>query len=258
MQQPHTTSSVNTGPSSPSEAATPTSVQWLVVPPEQPSQSPIYTYRKRSSVLLSAILMFCGISTMVFSIVYMAISNRYHEYFIYALKDSFWCGILSLTAGILGVVAGSKRTTCMVRVSMVLCILAASYSCPLVIVSVNRAYHLRSSVLPNEYCCYGSDCNKDPDYGDDTTCRKVITLIVMESLLAFVSLIGGFCAIFLSSTACRAACCCRPANYRALPIANELNKTSMSQQQRTQLGENSLQYHAANGLSAEYQTSHPA
>jgi hypothetical protein len=243
---------MNTGPPPSPSGAIPPTIQWVVAPPQQPPQ-PNYTYPHRLSVQLGVTLIICGILSIIFNIVDLAIStngyDEYDDYYYYSslgfVGHGFWSGLMCVVAGILGVVAGRTRTTCMIRASMTLSILAACFALGQLATSLTGAAFLGSFNLEDD-CCTGCHYH-DYYYGrDNGNCRKVQTLIAMESLLALMSLIGGICAIVLSSMGCRAACCCRQtvvySGYPMTCLPGGIQVTNMSQQQGPQTAGYPYQY----------------
>jgi hypothetical protein len=265
MQQQQSTVVTSVNVQGPPVEANPPTIQRVVAPSQPPTQL-ISSYPARKSVRLGIVVIIAGVLSVSCNIVDLVISSLIYDgyYSVGYVGHGIWSGVTCVVAGSFAIVAGRRPTTCMIRASMVLCIVA---SCPCLgqlIASVIGTIRLGIHNVVNRdsgMCCsdscayyhydYHGYYHYD-DYDDDVVqCRKVITLIVMESLLAVLSVVGGVSAIVLSVMACKAACYFRQSTYNpypAQPMTMAQNGTPMtiiSQQQGAQMAGYPFQYPAA-------------
>jgi hypothetical protein len=189
----------------------------MAVPSRQLTTVP--SYQHRQSVYLGVTLVVCGTLSIVFNIVDLCVSfgvtnGRYYNYnSLGFVGHGFWNGSMCIIASGFAIGVGRNRTSCQIRASITLCILAACFSLGQLIAAVIGAAICGSSYNSyNDYCCTGS-CSYYSYYGysssdSDTYCRLTRTLIAMESLLAIMSGVAGIAAIWAAALGCRAACCC--------------------------------------------------
>lgn len=203
---------------------------WVVLRPSRPTSQPLANYQHLQSKYLGVALIVVAILSFIFNIVDLGVNIDGDYYKFPSLGffgHGFWSGALCLTAGILGVIAGAKRTACLIRAFMTLCIIAASCCLGQFIVGVMGAVFTgyEMSDLYERCQLVQRSCEKY---------TVITTLVAMESLLAVMAIVGGCAAIWGSALACRAACCC--SQYDMMNVENGAVQMVIVGQQQQQQG----------------------
>lgn len=174
-------------------------------------------YLQKQSIGLGVTQIIIGVLCIIFN----GVSCGYLRY-VYAdlsfVGHGFWCGIMFIITGGLGIGAGRNKTSCFIVSFMVMCIITASLCIALLTVGLLGAL---IAVPYGYYDCrydyYGYDYSCDYGYGYNYPCYRTFcndnkdkykVVIAMESLLAIMAFIGGIATIWGSAICCKSGVCC--------------------------------------------------
>lgn len=219
------------GPNSGVGTAVPPGPPALVYMPAPVRSNVCDGYKHRQSIGLGITQIIISILCVIFNAVCIAVTSHGDKgNGLGVVGHGFWCGIMFLITGIFGVVAGKKKTRCMIVTFMVFCILSALFTISLLTVGILGAiftdredcysqvdysynYNNYGYGYSDYYPYYRWVCYNVPNY-------KVI--IAMEACLALAGLVEVIVAIWGSALCCGSGVCCcsRPAMAMPAPGYN--------------------------------------
>jgi len=191
----------------------------LTIPNQNNTQSDkqhiLKVFPKNTILTLSIIQLVCGALAAISQIVLLGISGRYN--YIAGVGTGIWTGFFFAISGGVGLVASNRPSNCTVIAYMVLSIISALFSLPLIVLSGigfgdGRRYR------------YGYSS------GDDSVYRSFYGLQLL------IGLLQGVVTIIASSFSCRAVCCGR----KQYPGAVIFSSGTNPDQQYTQIPLNQI------------------
>ncbi|XP_006820852.1 uncharacterized protein LOC102802982 [Saccoglossus kowalevskii] len=169
--------------------------QPVTVPRNNGERSERNTLRRRSFARLSIVQIIVGSLSLVFGITSIVVGcvGSYSGIGI-------WCGIFFIVTGSLGCITSMKFTNCWIITSMVMCIVAATLSGPIFVISAAvTVAHENTYIL--EECSYNKYGHYDCTYGHDYTCTGIDAVLLVIAIIEFIS------AIIQASLCCQPLCC---------------------------------------------------
>jgi len=153
----------------------------------------VYTsYLSCQSLGLGITQIIIGVLCFIFNIVAIAYGSG-----IDVVGCGIWSGIMFIITGSLGISAAKTRGKCQVIAFMVLSIISAVMTVPLLSIDVFGALYASSG---------GNDCYYDRYY---YTCKNYTEVqIAMTSCLAILAFTEAVVCIWASVLGCKVACCC--------------------------------------------------
>lgn len=185
----------------------------------QPATIRCESYRAKQSSGLGVTQIVLGSLCIVFNAISAAIGVYYSMSFV---GHGFWCGILFIVTGGLGISAGINKTKCKIVSYMVLCIISACFTTALLTCGI------LGSIISGAFSDYG--CR---NYGYSyyyyyyyQPCPNFSLIAAMEGCMAVCGLIAAILFIWGATLACKSklcACsCCKCCNCCCCKLDNQM------------------------------------
>jgi len=160
-------------------------------------------YQSKQSIGLGVTQIIIGILCIIFNIVCIRVVYDYDN--LAFIGHGFWCGILFILNGGLGVGAGIKKTRCLIVTFMVMCIISATTTISLLAIGISGA------CIAADYCEYNYDYGYSYPGYYNPPCERMSgynVVVAMEALMAILGFIAGFTSIWGSALCCGSGVCC--------------------------------------------------
>jgi uncharacterized membrane protein YiaA len=193
--------------------AVPPASAMVYMPFQTPRPRTFDRYKDKQSVGLGVTMIIISILCFIFNSVCIGMTRaRGNE--LSFVGHGYWCGIMFLITGIFGVVAGKRKTRCMIVSFMVFCILSAIFTIGLLVVGILGAINTDTGNCNDDYYYYNNYGYYYSDYyypNYRSICYTVPhykVIIAMESLLAIAGFFEVIAAIWGAALTCGSGVCC--------------------------------------------------
>jgi hypothetical protein len=180
-------------------------VGWMYLQPVQMSPSPMTfaRYLHKQSIGLGAAQIVLGSLCIVFNAVALAVTAG-GGLGVDFVGHGFWCGILFIVTGAIGISAGVSKTKCKVVSYMVLCIISATFTIALLTCGI------LSTVIVGNYIqnCQHYGYSYYYSYYYSLPCSVYSVPMAMEGCMAVCGFIAAILFIWGSVLCCKTKPCC--------------------------------------------------